>query len=38
MIVYYNEIDLFVVQWLCELIVVGLIVFGDVDERSIEDV
>ena len=35
---YYNEIDLFAAQWLKELIRAGLILAGDVDERSIEDV
>ena len=35
---YYNEWDPFAAQWLRNLISAGLIVPGDVDERSIEDV
>lgn len=35
---YYNEIDPYAAQWLRNLIAAGLIVPGDVDERSIEDV
>lgn len=35
---YYNEIDPFVAQWLRNLIAVGHIAPGEVDERSIEDV
>lgn len=35
---YYNEIDPFAAQWLRELIKENLIPYGDVDERSIEDV
>lgn len=35
---YYNEIDPHAAQWLRNLIAVGLIADGDVDERSIEDV
>lgn len=38
MTAYYNEIDPFVAQWLRELINVGKIAPGYVDERSIEDV
>jgi len=37
-IAYYNEIDPAAAAWLRELIRVGLIAPGDVDERSIEDV
>jgi DNA (cytosine-5)-methyltransferase 1 len=36
--VYYNEIDPFAAAWLRELIEVGLIADGEVDERSIADV
>lgn len=35
---YYNEIDPFAAQWLRNLIAVGHIAPGDVDERSVEDV
>lgn len=35
---YYNEIDPFAAQWLRNLMAVGVIPEGDVDERSIEDV
>ena len=35
---YYNEIDPFAAAWLRELIKKNLIVQGEVDERSIEDV
>ncbi|MBG6289474.1 DNA cytosine methyltransferase, partial [Pseudomonas nitroreducens] len=35
---YYNEIDPYAAQWLCNLIAAGHIASGDVDERSIEDV
>ncbi|MCK6916269.1 DNA cytosine methyltransferase [Enterobacter roggenkampii] len=35
---YYNEIDPFAAQWLRNLIAVGHISPGEVDERSIEDV
>jgi DNA (cytosine-5)-methyltransferase 1 len=35
---YYNEIDPNAAQWLRELIKMGAIAPGDVDERSIEDV
>jgi DNA (cytosine-5)-methyltransferase 1 len=35
---YYNEIDGYAAQWLRNLIAAGLIVPGDVDERSIVDV
>lgn len=35
---YYNEIDPFAAQWLRNLIAVGHIAPGEVDERSIEDV
>lgn len=38
MTAYYNEIDKFAAQWLRELIKVGAIAPGYVDERSIEDV
>jgi DNA (cytosine-5)-methyltransferase 1 len=38
MTAYYNEIDPFAAAWLRELIRAGLIAYGDVDERSIEDV
>ena len=38
MAAYYNEIDPYAAQWLRNLIVEGLIAFGDVDERSILDV
>lgn len=38
MAAYYNEIDKFCAQWLRNLIAVGHIAPGDVDERSIEDV
>lgn len=37
-IAYYNEHDSYVAQWLRNLIVAGLLPFGIVDERSIEDV
>ena len=35
---YYNDIDPFVCEWLRELIKAGLIMDGEVDERSIIDV
>lgn len=35
---YYNEIDPYCAEWLRNLIDAGLIPYGDVDERSIEDV
>lgn len=35
---YYNEFDPFAAQWLRNLIALGLIAPGDVDERSIKDV
>ena len=35
---YYNEIDPYAAQWLRNLILLGHIAEGDVDERSIEDV
>lgn len=35
---YYNEVDTNVAAWLRELIANDLIAYGDVDERSIEDV
>lgn len=35
---YYNEFDPSAAAWLRELIAAGLIPYGDVDERSIEDV
>lgn len=35
---YYNEIDPFAAKWLRNLISLGVIAAGDVDERSIEDV
>ena len=35
---YYNEFDLFVAQWLRNLIGAGLIPAGDVDERDIKEV
>jgi DNA (cytosine-5)-methyltransferase 1 len=35
---YYNEIDPYAAEWLRGLIVMGLIPWGDVDERSIVDV
>lgn len=38
MAAYYNEIDPYAAQWLRNLIAVGHIAPGDVDERSIEDV
>ena len=38
MVAYYNEIDPFAAAWLRELIRCGHIAFGDVDDRSIEDV
>lgn len=38
MTAYYNEIDPYAAQWLRNLIKVGHIAPGDVDERSIEDV
>jgi DNA (cytosine-5)-methyltransferase 1 len=38
MTVYYNEIDPFAAQWLRNLISVGFIADGEVDERSIIDV
>jgi DNA (cytosine-5)-methyltransferase 1 len=38
MTAYYNEIDPFAASWLRELIKMGVIARGDVDERSIEDV
>lgn len=38
MATYYNELDPFAAGWLRELIKAGLIVPGDVDERSIEEV
>jgi DNA (cytosine-5)-methyltransferase 1 len=38
MAAYYNEIDPYAAQWLRNLIAAGHIAFGDVDERSIEDV
>src|SRR5690349_5963721 len=38
MAVYYNEIDRFAAAWLRELMKVGAIPEGDVDERSIVDV
>lgn len=38
MAAYYNEIDPYAAQWLRNLIAVGHIAPGEVDERSIEDV
>ena len=38
MAAYYNEIEPYAAEWLRNLIKVGLIAPGDVDERSIEDV
>lgn len=38
MAAYYNEFDPFAAQWLRELIKVGVIADGEVDERSILDV
>lgn len=38
MAAYYNEIDPFAAQWLREMIKAKVIVDGEVDERSIEDV
>ena len=38
MLVYYNEIDPYCVRWLRNLIYAGLLPFGIVDDRSIEDV
>ena len=38
MTAYYNEIDPYAAQWLRDLIEVGHIASGVVDERSIEDV
>lgn len=38
MAAYYNEIDPFAAQWLRNLIKLGVIADGDVDERSILDV
>ncbi len=38
MTAYYNEIEPFAAQWLRNLIQAGHIAFGEVDERSIEDV
>ena len=38
MAAYYNEFDPFAAQWLRNLIAVGLIADGDVDDRSIVDV
>lgn len=35
---YYNEYDPYAAQWLRNLIEEGLIAYGDVDERSINDV
>lgn len=35
---YYNEIDPHAAQWLRNLIDMGLIAFGDVDERDIRDI
>lgn len=35
---YYNEIDPYCAQWLRNLMLDGLIPYGDVDERSIVDV
>ena len=35
---YYNEIDRFAAEWLRNLIDAGVIMAGDVDERSIEEV
>ncbi len=35
---YYNENDPFAAQWLRNLMAAGLIMAGDVDERSIDDV
>lgn len=37
-IAYYNEIDSYAAQWLRNLIEEGHIPYGDVDERSVEDV
>lgn len=38
MAAYYNEFDPYAAQWLRNLIAIGAIAPGDVDERSIEDV
>lgn len=38
MAAYYNEIDPYAAQWLRNLMAVGAIPAGDVDERSIEDI
>ena len=38
MTAYYNEIEPYAAEWLCNLIAEGLIAPGDVDERSIEEV
>lgn len=38
MAVYYNEIDPFASEWLRNLIKIGAIAYGEVDERSIEEV
>lgn len=35
---YYNEIDPYAAEWLNNLILEGVIAYGDVDTRSIEDV
>ena len=35
---YYNEIDPYAAAWLRNLIMVGLIADGEVDERDIQDV
>jgi DNA (cytosine-5)-methyltransferase 1 len=35
---YYNEIDKYAAEWLCNLIAAGHIAPGEVDTRSIEDV
>jgi DNA (cytosine-5)-methyltransferase 1 len=35
---YYNEIDPYCARWLNNLMIEGLIPFGDIDTRSIEDV
>jgi DNA (cytosine-5)-methyltransferase 1 len=38
MAAYYNEIDPFAAQWLCNLILKGHLPRGDVDTRSITEV
>jgi hypothetical protein len=35
---YYNECDPFSAQWIRNLMAAGMIMMGEVDERSIEDV